>query len=258
MFRIFSSFDSDSESATITASSALANYPVSRLANPVVADVWKTTGASASEAIYVDLGAEMSIDAFALLGHDFTASDSGFLFEADATYPIPTEPTISISLSYHAQDFIVFFEPEDDDVRYCQFTFTKATASAIRSAGRLLIGTHYQCPRSPLLRTPQWGMEAQGLQVQRTQHGQQYTDGAWIPRTFRATFPACPQAMLDELTALARDQGLWSPFLISQNWDEQPYAMSLYGRLAQAPQATHHRAEGDDVFDITLDMVEVN
>lgn len=224
--RLFWRFPSDA-AATIAASTEGSQGEVENLLYSDLDSCWITTGAGTAETVTLDLGSAQSISAFALLGHDFTGTETAVQICGNSANSWAS-PAFTHDCTYRADNLVEFFAVKS--YRYWRFRFTKANATDIRSAGRLLLGPYYELTRG--LRQDSLEVGSDDLSETRvTQGGQRFAD-------IRASFGklSCGFVGLDdtdtaELRTLARTYGRHTPWILSVDHDHHPADLMLYGVL---------------------------
>lgn len=215
---------------TWSAAEADPDYPASNLGHPHRARKAKTGGSSTSQWFKVDLGAARAIGAFALLDHDFDYSESSVYLEANSTDSWAS-PAFSLEITPRSGHFIEFFNSVS--FRYWRLKFTTANATDVRSAGRMMLGTFYECDRNPAREGLKKGY-ANATRSRTTQGGQSYHDRAALLKTLKADFQNISAAQVAEFVSMVEAVGSWRPILVSFNHDTEPVAGLLYGRLVKA------------------------
>lgn len=248
--RLFWDFKSDA--ATVTASGAAANYPAANVAHPHLARPWKTEASSADEWIKFDLGAAASIAAFAVLSHDLTAGDSALYLEGNASDAWGA-PSLSRSVTYRAGALVEFFSPAT--YRWWRFRFTKATAGAVRSLGRVVLGPYYELARNVGRSGFRLGLDDPSA-VLRSDGGQVWADELPLARTLAWVARGAPQAQLDAVEACYRGVGQTRPFLTSIDHDTKPVDWLVYGTAEERLVSEYRGYNGAHLWDVGLRVRE--
>lgn len=238
--------------ATVTASSTADGTEAAALTRPHLSDVWQCTGSQAAEWIKLDLGSAVACGGFALIGHDLDGTETGLTLQASTTDDWASPPW-SLSLTHQSGVIAAFFS--EQTYRWWRFTFTKASAADLRSAGRLMLGPSYEITRGPRRDGFRWGHRDLST-VRVVPGGQAHADAGAVLRTLSAALPALPQADVDELQAMAASMSTHTPWFLHLNPDLAPSGWALYGRLTRLGGAEYRTYDGGHLWDVALEMEE--
>lgn len=213
----------ESDAATVAASSAVADLPVTNLQDMQPAKKWRSTAATA-QTITIDFGYPVAANALALVGHNLTADGvlrvRGATTLADVTanpaidtntqsaWPATGKPTAA-SWPHHTA--IVRWS-NDNPFRYWQLDIADGgTVLTYLEAGRLVLGRAFQ---------PSIGFDLGGQPITyetgdvqaRTPYGRTFTDRRTTspPRLFEITVYAMTRREVwDGIAELQRLRGTW-------------------------------------------------
>lgn len=249
--RLFWDFPSDA--GEISASSEGYQLGAENLQHAHLSKLWQTGTSTAAEWVKVDLGAAHAVGAFALLGHDLAAGDSGLTLEGNASDSWGA-PTFSQAVTYRAGTLVEFFA--ETTLRWWRFKFTKASAGVARSAGRLLLGPYHEVSRNLSGRDYRWGSDDPSV-GRRTPGGQLYADERDHLRSLRFALKLAPDADAAELRALYASRGETRPWLVSVDHDNYPVDWLLYGTCGRRFEQEYNRwTEAAPLWDVGLEVVE--
>lgn len=244
------------QGATLSASSASYGFPVANLATQVLGTPWMSDSLLTTESIVIDLGVDgdaYGVDAFALLGHDLAAGDSGLTLQANSSNSWGS-PAYSHACTWRAGTLAEFL-PAHQHYRYWRFVFSKGAAGT-RQAGRLMLGLSYECPKQPLETGFRWGREDLSVKS-RTPDGQSYADRGAILRTLDLQWAKVSDAQAAEFQALGDALGTTGAFLLSGDPENHPADWLLYGTLKTLGGAEYAGYwDNADAWDLALSMGE--
>jgi len=178
--------------ATLTASSADTEYPISNVQNAHKTKVWKTLGTSATEYIIFDLATAQAVTSFIAFSTDFDGTETTLKIQGNATNSWGS-PSVNETLTYDSTYKYLTENFASATYRYWRFVFTKANASDIRSVGAVFIGTKSDTTYHP----DQTGLEKKWKSrstASRSEGGQLYATYRGPYRVFKVSFGSLPES----------------------------------------------------------------
>jgi len=227
-FRFFWRFPSDA--GAFSASNTASGFDVDNLKRSTLDKKWRSDefGSALVETVTVDLGSAQAITAFVLLDHDLIDTDVLVLrFASDSGF---TTDVGTVAITFRENTLVEFFAAVTR--QYWRLEITALLDTAVRQAGRLLLGPHYEMERSLALGYTVGPGQDTGKTI-RTQGGQLYGDLGVRLKMLGGEFVAMQEADNVEVDALKNANGKSVPLFVAMDWTNFPLKKSLYGTLTQ-------------------------
>ncbi len=248
--KVFWEYDSDA--GTFTASTEASSFPVENLQISTLAPKWKSTGLATVDTITVDMGAAVSIDAFAFLAHDLIATDTiALTYASDSGFTTDTGQAFSVAGSTTSEHLYKYFAAISR--QYWRLTITKL-ATETRQAGRMVLGTHYELTESTREPGFQIGPVVTTAKTVTTRGGQKYGNIGVALRRLSGTIAGLSDADKAELDSLFIANTTVVPFIVSAAYATYPETKSIYGTLNAAFNPVSSARIG--IWDATIGMTE--
>jgi hypothetical protein len=231
-----------SDNATLTASTADSYWPVSNLQNDQKVRVWKTLGTQATESVVFDLGSAQAVTSFIAHYHNFDGTETAVSIQGNSANSWGS-PAFSQTVAYTATTMAATFASQS--YRYWRFVFTKPSSGAIRSIGRVFLGTYYDTGS-------QGDPDFDGLQAAVNDasvatdnlYGQTYTEKRGQFYTFQIDQTFLPESIQAQLRTIVAAVGNWKTFFI-QIRSTAPFNNYFYVLLADS-QPLPSKVDGMD------------
>jgi len=250
-------YDIVSDSASFSVVSEAYQQEAEYLVTQSPSEKWSTDDQQTAEYLDLDLGANPdAVGAFIVLGHNFDGTETGHSLVASDTYAGLSSPSFSQTITHRTGTFVEMFTHQT--YRYWRWQFTKANATDLRGAGRMILAPYYELPRGPGRGSHTWGWVDTTV-TSRTRGGVLYGDTGARLRTLRLTMPAAPEAQADVLNIIAQTNGSATPFAVSVDHDNEPLDWFIYGRLSGmvGQRYAAPRAAGGHLWSLDLQVEEV-
>jgi hypothetical protein len=224
------------DTATVTASSADAEFPVSNVQTPRLTSVYKTTGDSAAEWVQFDFGSAIEPQAFIAANVDFQGGDSGTILVGGNS---PGLGSAAVAYTVFSTPPTLFLDVENATpyygtagaYRYWTFAFTKNAASAIRQIGRIYLG--------PTIAPEEIGWPDYDGVTETTRdesvisesiNGQEYIEAKYQVRSWALDFSEVPESEMTDIVERFRTLGKHTPFFFKIS-DVSPLDEMVYVRF---------------------------
>jgi hypothetical protein len=237
------------DTATITASSAVASLPASNVAQLWRSKPWRSTGCS-SEWIKFDFGSAKAVRALVFVGHNLT-SGATIKIQGNAT-DVWTSPSIDVTLTYNAAN-VVYLWTADQSFRYWRITI----ADASNPDGYVQIGRVFLGPTTtPERNFTRWSKEPiDPTTITRSYDGAESFDRRTAYDRLTFEFDRILPAAFDTLAAAV---GVKTYFFIIADYDnalrtDGRHDLTRYCRLEAIPATSYSHLNRDD---LTLTVLE--
>lgn len=224
----------DSDAATMTASSEVSGLPVANLQDMQPAKKWRSTGV-ATEYILVTFASAVAANAVALVGHNLSASGTirirGAVVQANLTSS-PTVDTTAVSawpgtgkpsIASWPHFTALYRWTNATACRYWRIDIADAApATTYFEAGRLVLGAYWQPTINFDLGGTPLGLDPEDVQI-KTPYGRTFTDRrhASAPRLFELSIYALTKSeALDGCAEIQRLRGNWGDVICCLDPDE--------------------------------------
>jgi hypothetical protein len=231
------------DSATLTASSAAAGYPVANLKNQLRTKCYKSAGATAGTAnIVFDFGTPKPVTCIALTGYDWAAAPETLQVEFnDAnSWGSPAEIkalTWAASLTANGNKASIILAFESINYRYARLNVINAAGDW--KLGRIFIGEYFQ-PESNYLYG--WAPElVDPSMLSQSVGGQTYADEIEKYRKVAFGLSFVTQAQWELFQKMANTAGISRDLFVAFDYENEPDEMTLYGKFTALPKATINR-----------------
>ena len=226
------------DSATLTASSEAAGFPVSNLKNPFRSKVWRTAGTPAGTAyLDIDLGAGThSVTCVALAGYTWTAAPGTLQVEFDDTAshgsPEHTETlTWAANPTVNGNPATIIKTFTSKDERYIRLNVVYAPGDW--NLGKIFLGTYFQPTRNYDI---EWTENIIDPSIiSQTVGGQDHVDIIEKYREFGMSFVAATQAQWELFQKMIRHSGMSKELFVAFDYTNEPDELTVYGKFAGIP-----------------------
>ena len=234
------------DAATLTASSANANFPVANLKNPLRTKTWKTAGATAGTAnVVCNFGSPQSINCIALTGYDWTSAPGTLQveFNASDSWGAPAVTKIltwaaSPTVNGNKAAIILLFDSISYRYARLNVVYSPGGTPLDWNLGRIFIGEafqpaqHYAHGFRTRLVDPSLSAYSVGNQC--------YTDEVEKYRIVTMNFAKITEAQWLLFQKMFNTVGKSRPLFIALDYDGSPNEKTIYGQFQDLP-------EGEDI-----------
>jgi hypothetical protein len=236
--------------ATITASTANAEYPASNVVHIHPSKVWKTTGTQATETLTFDLGTAQNITAFIAYGTNFDGTETGIALSGSSSNSFLTSTSYGLTLSGTTLSATL-----TASYRYWRLTFTKANATDIRSIGNIYLGTYVDATDPSYSNTK---ITANKRSVSGRSIGGQYYGTYRKPyKTWAIPFDSIIETDAAKYRALSDTVADCYPFYFQLSPTVTGFTNICYGVLTGAYTETNKGFDGRILWDVDLKIDEL-
>ena len=239
------------DKATLTASSANPNFPVSRIQHRWHVRTWRSADGAAplSANIVIDLGSAKAIQSLIIKNHNFSSS-AVVKIQGNAANDWAA-PAVDVTLTI--ADLITYFWTAEQEYRYWRLLMTDASpVTTYLEIGRLFLGPYF---------SPSINLSNDYTVRHFDPSGVDFSDGGQITTSQRTRFRVMdmsflliPPADLAEFEDIFADRGIGREFFFTRDRDLAS-TTTIYARMATPLQITHiHR---DQLYDVAFSIEEL-
>ena len=224
------------DSATLTASSADADFPVSNLKNPLRKKVWKTSGeTSGTASLVIDHGAATSVSSIILANYDWSSAPSTLDLEFNATdswgAPSETEAlTWAATPDAYGNKNVIVKTFASKSYRYNRLNvvYSPGAVPTDWELGRVFVGSYFE-PTRDYLNTHSEVIIDDSI-ISTSVGGQKYVDEIEKYREKRMNFMVTTYAQWRSFQLLFNSIGIGKDIFVEFD-SSYPNEMTMYGAL---------------------------
>ena len=242
-------YDNKTDSATLTASTENADFPVSNLQNFIPSKVWKTGIQETDEYIVFDLLTAQTVTACIIYNHNFDETETAIKVQGNSSNSWGS-PAIDETLTYAPTTLFKAFT--GGSYRYWRVTFTKANTTDVKSIGRVFLGDCIEAE----VDFDGYALAVNDLSnAERAIGGQIYTEQKEQFRNLDLSLTGKDNATKEAVETMYETNGKHTPVFV-QVMDSSPLNEVLYMRLTDNQAFKISSWNNTPVWDLALSLEE--